>query len=126
MHIEDVSIYQDERIVSLILTNLIHNAIKYSPENTNIILKISIQEKTMQMRVIDSGLGIPEKDQKHIFDRYFRADNVLLTQGTGIGLNIVHSHVTKLGGNISFESVENKGTEFTVELPITQRDTVGV
>lgn len=126
MHIEDVSIYQDERIVSLILTNLIHNAIKYSPENTNIILKITVQEKTMQMRVIDSGLGIPEKDQKHIFDRYFRADNVLLTQGTGIGLNIVHSHVTKLGGNISFESVENKGTEFTVELPITQRDTVGV
>ncbi|WP_276391584.1 PAS domain S-box protein [Eudoraea chungangensis] len=126
MHIEDVSIYQDERIVSLILTNLIHNAIKYSPENTNIILKITIQEKTMQMRVIDSGLGIPEKDQKHIFDRYFRADNVLLTQGTGIGLNIVHSHVTKLGGNISFKSVENKGTEFTVELPISQREIVSV
>ncbi|MBT8293530.1 MAG: PAS domain S-box protein [Eudoraea sp.] len=117
MNIEDVIIHQDEKIVSLVLTNLLHNAIKYSPEETEIDLQINLDENTIYFHIIDRGIGIPKKDQKHIFERYFRADNVLLTQGTGIGLNIVKSHVENLGGDISFKSVENKGSTFTVALP---------
>ena len=117
-NIEDVTIYQDEKIISLVLTNLLHNAIKYSPEETEIDLKIDINNNDILFHVKDRGIGIPKEDQKHIFNMYFRADNVLLTQGTGIGLNIVKSHVENLGGNISFKSVENKGSKFTVVLPL--------
>jgi PAS domain S-box-containing protein len=117
-NIEDLIIHQDEKIISLALTNLLQNAIKYSPEETEITLKFELNKREMRFHVIDKGMGIPEEDQKHIFDRYFRADNVLLTQGTGIGLNIVKSHVENLGGDISFKSVEGKGSEFTVVLPL--------
>ena len=63
-------------------------------------------------------MGIPAKDQKHIFERYFRAENALLNQGTGIGLNIAKVHLENLGGSIYFNSKESEGTEFIVELPI--------
>lgn len=118
MNIDDITIHQDEKIVYLFLTNLLHNAIKYSPENTEIDLKIEVNHKDIHFHVIDKGIGIPKEDQKYIFNRYFRADNVLLTQGTGIGLNIVKSHVENLGGRISFKSVENEGSTFTVVLPL--------
>ncbi len=118
LNIEDVIIHQDEKIISLVLTNLLHNAIKYSPEETEIDLKIDINNDDIRFHVIDKGIGIPKEDQKHIFNLYFRADNVLLTQGTGIGLNIVKTHIENLGGNISFKSVENKGSKFTLVLPI--------
>lgn len=118
MNIDDVIIHQDEKIVSLFLTNLLHNAIKYSHENTEIDLKIEVNHKDVHFHVIDRGIGIPKEDQKYIFNRYFRADNVLLTQGTGIGLNIVKSHVENLGGGISFKSVENEGSTFSVVLPL--------
>jgi len=117
-NIEDLIIHQDEKIISLTLTNLLQNAIKYSPEGTEITLKFEFSKRDIRFHVIDEGMGIPEEDQKHIFDRYFRADNVLLTQGTGIGLNIVKSHIDNLGGDISFKSVEGKGSEFTVVLPL--------
>ena len=68
--------------------------------------------------MIDEGIGIPEKEQKFIFNRYFRAENVLNEQGTGIGLNIVKSHLENLGGKIFFKSKLNKGSIFTFELPI--------
>lgn len=118
MNIEDEIVYQDEKIIALVLTNLLHNAIKYSPEDTEIDIEINFDEDMLSLSVIDRGIGIPKKDQKHIFERYFRADNVLITQGTGIGLNIVKFHVENLGGNINFKSIENKGSTFTVTLPI--------
>ena len=63
------------------------------------------------------GIGIPEKDQKNIFERYYRAENVTDTEGTGIGLNIVKNHLEKLNGTINFESKEDSGTTFTVTIP---------
>ena len=59
-----------------------------------------------------------EKDQKHLFNRYFRAVNVLTYPGTGIGLNIAKVHLENLGGNIKFKSKENQGSVFIVELPM--------
>jgi signal transduction histidine kinase len=101
------------------LTNLLGNAIKYSAEDTLIHLSIKKDEKKIYFKVKDQGIGIPIKDQKHIFERYFRAENALLNQGTGIGLNIAKVHLENLGGKINFTSAENEGSIFSVEIPIT-------
>jgi len=118
-NIEDVLIYQDERIVTLIITNLLYNSIKYSPEDSDIDIHIDVNDK-MILNIKDQGIGIPEKDQKHIFQHYFRAENALLNQGTGIGLNIIKGHIDNLGGQVYFASKENIGSTFTVELPIRE------
>lgn len=115
--IDDLTLFQDEKIVELALSNLVHNAIKYSPEHSTIDITIEQDETETSFVITDKGIGIPEVDQKQIFNRYFRAENALLTQGTGIGLNIVKSHLNNLGGSISFESQENKGSTFTIQLP---------
>lgn len=120
-NIDDLSLYQDEKIVELILTNLVNNAIKYSPENTVITISVEQNENLTTIQVIDRGIGIPQNDQKHIFERYFRAENAINTPGTGIGLNIVKNHLEKLGGAISFESEEQKRTTFTIIIPNTAK-----
>ncbi|SDE48893.1 hypothetical protein SAMN05421636_105251 [Pricia antarctica] len=100
------------------MTNLLGNAVKYSPEDREIDLKVHLTDDKIAFHVKDQGIGIPEKEQKYIFDRYFRAENVLTAQGTGIGLNIVKGHIENLGGKINFMSKENVGTTFSVELPL--------
>ncbi|WNH13233.1 ATP-binding protein [Thalassobellus suaedae] len=115
-NIDDISLYQDEKIVELALSNLVNNAIKYSSENTVVDINIKQDETHTTFKIKDNGIGIPIKDQKSIFNRYFRAENALLAQGTGIGLNIVKSHLENLGGTISFVSEENKGSTFTIIL----------
>ena len=100
---------------------MLNNAIKYSKENTTINLKVGISDDSVNFIVEDQGIGIPQVDQKHIFERYFRAENVLTTQGTGIGLNIVKTHIENLGGSISFVSQEGKGSTFTVVLPLEKK-----
>jgi len=115
--IDGLSMYQDEKIVELSLSNVVNNAVKYSLENAVIDIAITQNENVTILKVKDNGLGIPLKDQKNIFNRYFRAENVLLTQGTGIGLNIVKEHLEHLNGKIYFESKEHEGSTFTIELP---------
>ncbi|PQV50452.1 PAS/PAC sensor signal transduction histidine kinase [Jejuia pallidilutea] len=116
-NVDEISLFQDEKILELALSNLVQNAIKYSPENTIIDLKVKQKAGVTSFTIKDQGIGIPEKDQKNIFNRYFRAGNVLHTQGTGIGLNIVKSHLENLGGTIVFKSEEGKGSTFTLTLP---------
>lgn len=116
-NIDDYALFQDEKIVELALSNLVHNAIKYSSENTLVDIQITQDETYSTFIIKDNGIGIPENDQKSIFNRYFRAENALLTQGTGIGLNIVKSHLENLGGSIRFISEEHVGSEFTFILP---------
>lgn len=118
--LEGIVLHQDEKILELVLSNLLSNAIKYSPENTLIQFEVEVNAERIKFIVTDQGMGIPEKDQKHIFERYFRAENALLNQGTGIGLNIAKVHLENLGGTISFSSKENTGTRFIVELPIVK------
>lgn len=113
----DYVLFQDEKILGLILSVLIYNAIKYSPEHTDIDLEISKTKKNIIFTITDQGIGIPKNDQKFVYNRYFRAENVLNIQGTGIGLNIVKEHLNNLGGTIHFTSTENKGSAFFVELP---------
>jgi PAS domain S-box-containing protein len=119
--IDEMSLMQDEKIVELTLSNLVHNAIKYSSENTVVDIKITQDDQMTTIKVIDDGIGIPKADQKNIFNRYFRAENALLNQGTGIGLNIVQTHIENLGGTIRFKSEEKKGTIFTITIPNTAK-----
>ena len=120
-HIDEISLLQDEKIIELTLSNLIHNAIKYSSENSVIAINVSQDLDITTLEIIDDGIGIPKIDQKNIFNRYFRAENALLTEGTGIGLNISKTHIENLGGSINFESEENKGTTFTISIPNTAK-----
>lgn len=117
-NVEDIVIRQDEKIISLVLTNLLNNAVKYSSEDAIIDLQVELVKNNIIFKVVDEGIGIPEKDQKHIFERYFRAENVLLNSGTGIGLHIIKGHLENLNGSITFKSKENVGSTFTVTLPI--------
>jgi len=117
LNADDINIQFDEKTFELVLSNLLHNAIKYSPENCNIDILVNNLKNTIEIQVVDKGIGIPKNDQKHIFDRYFRAKNALLTQGTGIGLNIAKQHLENLGGKLEFMSRENIGSTFSVFIP---------
>ncbi|MFD1292569.1 ATP-binding protein [Lutibacter holmesii] len=120
-NIDEFTLHQDEKILQLSLSNIIYNAIKYSPNNTTINLNVFKQHKNIVFEISDEGIGIPENDQKFIFNRYFRAENVLNEQGTGIGLNIVKSHLENIGGSITFKSKEHQGSVFTFKIPITSK-----
>ncbi|MFD0797238.1 PAS domain S-box protein [Maribacter chungangensis] len=117
-NIDELMIQFDEKTLELVLSNLIHNAIKYSLEDSIIDLQVTVEKEQIVLKIIDEGIGIPQADQKHIFDRYFRAKNALLTQGTGIGLNIAKQHLENLGASLDFLSEENKGSTFFVRIPI--------
>lgn len=116
-NIDDIFLTQDEKTIELALSNLLHNAIKYSPEYSVVTIKITQNKIDTIFEISDTGIGIPEKDQKNIFNRYFRAENALTSQGTGIGLNIVKSNIENLGGSMEFKSKEHVGSTFTLHIP---------
>ena len=107
----------DVKIIRNILFNLISNATKYSEDD--IICETVFNKKDFNINIRDKGIGIPIEDQKHLFSRFFRAGNVTNIQGTGLGLNIVKEYVEILGGTITFESIHEEGSCFTVSLPYT-------
>jgi signal transduction histidine kinase len=107
----------DKKIIKSIIVNLLSNAIKYSDENAVIKIKTGVKNGLLLISVADNGIGIPEVDQKHLFDRFFRATNAININGTGLGLNIVRKYIDLLNGEISFKSTEGKGTVFNVSIP---------
>ena len=109
--------YIDSKLLKNILYNLISNAIKYSPDTNEIEVKSILKENYLIISVKDFGIGIPKKDQDHLFERFFRSENASTIQGTGLGLNIVYNYVKLLNGEINFESEENEGTTFTLTFP---------
>lgn len=114
--IECPTIYQDNNLIYTTLTNVLFNAIKYSGENTTISIEVNYTD-FIEIRIKDQGIGIPKEDQRYIFSRFFRASNSTHIQGTGIGLNIVKANVKAMGGNITFNSEQNQGTEFIINIP---------
>lgn len=116
--LEGIVLEFDRKILSLSLANLVNNAIKYSPEHSQITLRVIPMGERLTIEVEDQGLGIPEEDRPFIFERYFRASNVLTVQGTGIGLNIVKQHLGNLGAALSFESQIGAGSIFRLSLPL--------
>lgn len=111
-------IISDRKIIKNILFNLISNAIKYSADNGIIECSIQGDQSRVIMTIKDNGIGIPPDEQKHLFERFFRASNVTNIEGTGLGLNIVKKYVEMLGGQINFSSKLYSGTTFTVEFGV--------
>ena len=99
------------------IINLINNAIKYSGDSTFIEFNTEITKTQLIIIIKDNGIGIPEEDQKHLFEAFFRAQNTGNIPGTGLGLNIVTRYTNLMNGQIKFESKLNKGTSFNISLP---------
>lgn len=113
-----VMVYSDVRILRNIFFNLVSNASKYSGVGKGIYLSYLHDDKYITFKIRDEGIGIPLSDQKHMFERFFRASNAGQVQGTGLGLNIVKRYTDLLGGTITFNSEDGKGTIFSLLIPI--------
>lgn len=103
-----------------VLTILIDNAIKYSPENSTIVIESAEQDKSVELRVKDQGIGIPRADKDHVFDRFYRADtsrSKLNVEGYGLGLSIAKRLIELQHGTVTVTSTVGKGSIFTVKLP---------
>jgi two-component system sensor kinase FixL len=108
----------DQNLLRNCIVNLVNNAIKYSGENTFIGFTTEINKRECIITVSDNGIGIPEADQKHLFEAFFRAHNTGTIPGTGLGLNIVARYTNLMNGKIDFKSDVNQGTLFTITFPM--------
>lgn len=107
----------DVQLLRSILTNVLQNAIRYSPDNGVIQFKVSRRKHCLTFQISDQGMGVPPEDQPLVFDPFYRGKNVSNVPGTGLGLSIVKQFVELLQGTITFNSKIGVGTIFTVRLP---------
>jgi len=107
----------DRKMLRHIITNLISNAIKFSPEGGAIDVRSEANKNELIFTIQDTGIGISESDQKHLFERFFRAENASNIQGTGLGLHIISRYLDLVDGRIELTSELNKGTTFIVHIP---------
>jgi len=117
-HNGPTSVNLDLSLVRNVIINLVSNAIKFSPENASIDVGTDVNEKQILIYVRDHGIGIPEEDKKHLFERFFRATNVTNIQGTGLGLHIVSKYVELMSGQMEVDSELEVGTQFKITFPI--------
>jgi len=105
--------------INEMITNLLFNAIKYTPEEKTVHLEAKTTGDNVQIDFSDTGIGIPTDELGNVFDEFFRAANAKKTEkdGSGLGLSIVKQIVERHGGNISVKSTEGQGSTFTVILP---------
>ena len=112
----------DPSLLKNVFINLIGNAIKFSPEQKPITVKTTVNDKGITISVKDEGLGISREDQQHLFERFFRGNNVTNIQGTGLGLHIVSRYVQLMNGTITCQSELEEGTEFTIFFPCREKE----
>lgn len=117
-HSGNSTIFTDVTLLKHILLNLLTNATKFSPEDSEIVVAGHITKEKATFSVCDTGIGIPKEDQPYLFSRFFRAGNAAHIQGTGLGLNIVAEYTALINGSIVCESEQNKGTTMTLTLPL--------
>jgi len=110
----------DASQIKLVIENLLDNAIRYIKEPGKVEIRLERQNEQLYFEIKDTGVGIPKDDQKYIFQKFFRSENIMRhqTQGTGLGLYIARAIIEKLGGKIGFKSQEGKGSTFYFTLPI--------
>lgn len=114
----DCKMMTDKFLLKNILTNLLSNAIEYSPHDAEIQLHAELKKDALRIRVSDQGIGIPENEQHQIFKRFYRGQNASNVEGTGLGLNIAKKYIRLLKGTIEFTSQVNKGTTFIATIPV--------
>ena len=109
----------DPSVFGFVLQNLLSNAIKYTPEGGTIAISIVSGNSEYEIRVSDTGYGVPKSEQSRIFQKFFRSENVIfrVPEGTGLGLYIARSLSELWGGRMWFRSEENKGTTFSFAIP---------
>ena len=113
-----LNVHQDPKLLRQILVNLLSNAIKYAPEKTGISIAIEKSKTAFSITIKDRGMGIPEEEQEQLFNRFFRARNAINIPGTGLGLHLVKLYTELMGGTITFKSFLNRGSTFTLRLPL--------
>lgn len=113
-------VFADPSQARLVIENLLDNAIRYIKEKGQVEIKLEKINKYCRFEIKDTGVGIPKEDQKYIFQKFFRSENVMRyqTQGSGLGLYITKSIVKRSGGKIGFKSQESIGSTFWFTLPI--------
>ncbi len=112
-------VFADPEKIRAVFQNLLENAIKYTKKDGGVEIKMKDEDDHILVSIKDNGIGIPEKDHKKIFERFFRSENAVKvkTDGSGLGLFVAKNIIEKHGGRIWFESEENKGTTFFFTLP---------
>ncbi len=113
---EDIFVYQDAELLSLVWNNLFSNAIKFCKERGTVSVKIKSENDKIYVAVSDTGCGISPETGKHIFEKFYQGDTSHATQGNGLGLALVKRVIDIVEGNISVQSVVGEGTTFTVVL----------
>jgi two-component system sensor histidine kinase CiaH len=119
--LENLEVVADRMSLTQALVILLDNAIKYSPDKTQVTIETKRKGKAAQLRVIDQGIGIDQADLPHIFDRFYRVDNSRSKQtadGYGIGLSIAQNISLQHQGKLTAESQSGKGSTFTITLPL--------
>ena len=119
-NIREVTADVDETKLSLALSNLVENAIKYNREEGWVRVVLDADHKFFYVKVIDNGIGIPEELHERVFERFYRVDKARSreTGGTGLGLSITKSIVQMHNGALKLQSKEDEGTTFTVRIPL--------
>lgn len=117
VELDEVDFFGNKEIVSHIWSNLIGNAIKFTPENGEITIRMNEENDVVCVSVEDNGIGMSKEVSEHIFDKFYQGDKSHKTFGNGLGLPLTKRIVTLCGGDISAESEENKGSIFKVYLP---------
>ncbi len=116
---EELAVLASEDGMEKIFSNLIGNAVKYTPANGHVWMSGMLKNHTVQLTIQDTGIGIPQESLDQIWEEFYRAPNARKSgiMGTGLGLNIVHTFVEQFGGQIEVKSDEKKGTTFTLTFP---------
>ena len=117
----EVKLYSNEELLSHVWKNLISNAIKFTPQGGCISVTLEKQNETVVVKISDSGIGMSEDVQKHIFEKFYQGDPSHHHKGYGIGLTMVDRALKLSGGSIAVESTPGVGSTFTVTMPIEKK-----
>ncbi len=122
-----LEVFADPQLLRQVVLNLASNAIKYSPSGGDISVSLTRERDVVRWQIQDTGIGIPKESQRHLFEKFYRADNVasLETDGTGLGLYLVRLIVEQIGGHVGCESEEGHGATFYFTVPGARSSTLG-